>query len=189
MVFSNKYHAFFVFLYMEEQNEIWKDIAGFEGLYQISNMGNVASLRYGFKLKTLQRKKANDAPGYYLQTQLVKPNEKVKMYLVHRLVATHFLPNPNNKPHVNHKNGVKHDNTVANLEWATARENSMHAHKSNLSKPRPARNRKLTDEQANQIRMLYSAGVELSTLGRTFGLNLNGIKGIVDNKIYTIQKH
>lgn len=102
-------------------NEIWKDIKGYEGLYQVSNLGNVKSLcnnktRKEKILKPKQRKG-------YLYVGLCK-NGKVKQYLVHRLVAEHFIPNPNNLPQIDHINTNKTDNRVENLRWVTQKENS-----------------------------------------------------------------
>lgn len=94
--------------------EIWKDIKGYEGRYQISNEGRVKSL-IGSKEKILK-------PGLnfhgYEKVTLSKGN-KVKAHLVHRLVAQAFIPNPNDYPCINHKDEMKFDNSVDNLEWCT----------------------------------------------------------------------
>ena len=101
-------------------NEIWKDINGYEGLYQISNFGNVKSLpRQGAKGKILKPSKINIG---YLRVGLNK-NGKCKRYLIHRLVAEAFLPNPDNKPCIDHINANKTDNRICNLQWVTHKEN------------------------------------------------------------------
>lgn len=97
--------------------EIFKDIEGYEGLYQISNFGNVKSLRFG-KEKILKERTING----YLAVNLHKDGKK-KSYLVHRLVASAFLPNPNNLLQVNHIDEVKTNNRVDNLEWCSAKYN------------------------------------------------------------------
>lgn len=97
--------------------EIWKDIQGYEGLYQVSNEGNVKSLKKGIILKV-----ANVNNGY-LAVQLWK-NGIPKMRLIHRLVAKAFIPNPDNLPQVNHKNEDKALNIVENLEWCSAKYNA-----------------------------------------------------------------
>lgn len=115
------------------ENEIWKDIKGYIGLYQVSNFGRIKSLRrkiisptgnYYSKEKILTTN-ANDGLGY-VRIQLFK-NNKSKCVRVHRLVAEAFIPNPYNKRDVNHKNGIKSDNRVENLEWATRSENELHS--------------------------------------------------------------
>lgn len=85
--------------------------------------------------------------GYRFASLVV--NKKKKNYLVHRLVATAFLPNPDNLPIVNHKDGNKLNNRLENLEWCTAQQNSQHAHKTGLAKKQRRKSRKiqLTDEQ------------------------------------------
>lgn len=104
-----------------------KDIKGYEGLYQITNTGRVISLaricdRGGnVKRHDMKFRKPRD----YLQVQL--HNGGGKAFYVHRLVALHFIPNPNNYPFVNHKNGIKDDNRAENLEWCTAKMNIRHS--------------------------------------------------------------
>lgn len=107
--------------------EIWKDIDGYIGRYQISNLGRVKSiLRFskGIKVKILKYK--IDKYGY-LRVTLSKDNQQ-KIFFVHRLVAKAFIPNPENKPQVNHIDGNKQNNKVNNLEWVTNQENVIHAH-------------------------------------------------------------
>ncbi len=108
--------------------EIWKDIHGYEGLYQVSNLGNVRSLHYRAKSKgsKIQNLKQQINKGGYLKVTLLK-NGKAKNFFVHRLVACEFIPNPNNKPQINHLDGNKSNNTINNLEWATNSENQTHA--------------------------------------------------------------
>ena len=115
--------------------EIWKDINGYEGYYKISNLGNVKSIdrfdgvhdRKGTIIK--QNLKQNG----YLQVGLRMHNKR-KWFGVHRLVAIHFIENPENKPQVNHIDGNKKNNTVGNLEWVTPKENQNHATKLGLRK-------------------------------------------------------
>ena len=116
-------------------NEIWKDIKGFEGHYQVSNLGRVKSLKRG---KERILKPGRDTYGY-LRVILWK-NNKMKMCYIHRLVAQAFLPNPQNLPQINHKNEDKTDNKVENLEWCDSRYNNNYGTRTQrqvekLSKP------------------------------------------------------
>lgn len=105
--------------------EIWKDVVGYEGLYQVSNMGNVKSLNWrneGYA-KNLWLKPHNKG---YLQVELAKNGAK-KCFVVHRLVAVAFLPNPYDYPQVNHKDENKRNNCVDNLEWCDASYNATYS--------------------------------------------------------------
>ena len=97
--------------------EIWKDCKGYEGKYQVSNLGRVWSIGSQKYLKG-----SYDKDGY-IRVNLTAKNGKVKMERVHRLVALVFLDNPNNYPQVNHKDENKQNNCVDNLEWCDAKYN------------------------------------------------------------------
>lgn len=113
---------------MKNQIEIWKEIKGFENFYEVSNFGRIKSLLYG-REKIL---KLHVSGGKYYRAYLTKNGIQYK-YLIHRLVAFHFIPNPEHKPQVNHKNKVKENNCVSNLEWVTQIENMKHK-KENIQK-------------------------------------------------------
>lgn len=120
--------------------EIWKDIEGFEGYYQVSNLGRIKSKKrvvnnkgtYGGKC-TFNEKILNttiDNIGYKV---VVLSKDKIKSRKrVHRIVAKCFIPNPNGYKEVNHKDGIKKNSRVDNLEWCTHKENIQHAYKNNL---------------------------------------------------------
>lgn len=99
--------------------EIWCPIKGYEGLYEVSDKGRVRSLKFG---KERILKPGRMTKGY-LTVGLCKNGEQ-KMYLVHRLVAKTFIPNPDNLPQVNHKDENKENNSVQNLEWCTDKYNT-----------------------------------------------------------------
>lgn len=116
--------------------EIWKDIEGFEGFYQISNYGEVRSLDRFDGIRNLKGNilKQNLKQNGYLQVGLRKQGKR-KWFSVHRLVAKHFIPNPDKLPQVNHIDSNKQNNTVDNLEWVTAKANYKHAEQNGLMNP------------------------------------------------------
>lgn len=126
----------------KKKEETWKDIKGYEGLYQVSNMGRVKSLertitrKNGRKFSVKERilKLRSDGRGY-LQVVLCNGSGKIKNFKVHRLVCEAFHENPNNKPCVNHIDENKTNNAVSNLEWCTVAENNNHGtHNARMAK-------------------------------------------------------
>lgn len=106
--------------------EIWKDIPGYEGLYKISNYGEVISINYNHTKKEKKLIPQKNKTGY------LRITIKGKGKNIHRLVAETFIPNKENKPVVNHIDGNKTNNRVDNLEWNTVSENTNHAIKNKL---------------------------------------------------------
>lgn len=106
--------------------EIWKDIKGFEGRYQVSSYGRVKSIGHtdslGRHWKTVFLKPSKHTSGY-LHVNLIDKYGKRLSILLHRLVAINFIPNPNNYPQINHKDENPANNHVDNLEWCTAQYN------------------------------------------------------------------
>ena len=112
---------------MENNNmKIWKDIINFEGIYKISSDGEIINIA---RNKILEPNKS----GRYLYYSLSKNSKPLYRYL-HRMIAESFIENVDNKPQVNHIDGNKLNNKIENLEWVTASENQIHAHKNNLIK-------------------------------------------------------
>jgi hypothetical protein len=146
--------------------EIFKDIKGYEGLYQISDKGRVKSLarkvnhpHSGFQtLKEKILKSGKNSRGYLVV--ILCENKIRKTSMVHRLVATTFLRNFGDKKTINHKNGVKTDNHLGNLEFVTQKENVQHSYNMGLSNNRGEKSclSKLTEKEVLQIRDLRGCG-------------------------------
>ncbi|MEO1690729.1 MAG: NUMOD4 domain-containing protein [Cyanobacteria bacterium J06631_6] len=151
--------------------EVFVDIPGYEGYYQVSNYGKVRSLDRVIKEKTGKTQtlkgrvlKLRINPGGYYYIGLGKNGTKAT-FAIHQLVAQAFIPNPYNKKTVNHLDGNKLNNSVANLEWCTYSENLEHAYKTGLrravkSSEVASKNykRKLTEQQVREIKRLLARG-------------------------------
>lgn len=144
-----------------ENKEIWKDIIGYETYYQISNLGRVKSLakhsnglsKNQYTDKEIILKPTISSTGYFVVSLYIN-NKKIQHY-IHRLIASHFIPNIDNKPEVNHINSIRHDNRLENLEWCTHKENIQHAVDTGQLKPKKGENHggsKLTEIQVLEIK-------------------------------------
>ena len=166
--------------------EEWRDVIGYEGLYQVSNYGRVKSF-HNNGVRTLNPSFA-DYPGYYV-VNLTK-NGKQQTQYVHILVAQAFIPNPENKSYVNHIDGDKLNNCLENLEWTTPTENSRHAWRNGLIKSRTGTKNlhsKLTPEQVRYIRVSYKPHDEnfsIVALARKFNVSKSTIYLVLARKTY-----
>ena len=146
---------------------IVKNVLGYEGLYLIDNLGNVVSCprnqgsRFVNQYKIIGTKINRHG---YKEVALSK-NGKTKTVLLHRLIAAHFVENPNNYPCVNHKNGIKSDNRIENLEWCTRSQNTKHAYENNHGGFRDFANAglKAINEKAQYVvvRLIAKDGTEM----------------------------
>lgn len=163
--------------------------------YEISNLGNVKSLvkkikmKNGFRItkeKILKPKKTKQG---YLSIQL---KNKGKHFLIHRIVALHFIDNNENKPQVNHKNGIKYDNRSENLEWCTQSENQMHAYNNKLQNPSLHKRAcgenqglsKLKEKDVVFILKNYKKGMGVE-LANFFNVSQTTILNIINKKIWS----
>lgn len=150
---------------MENQNEIWKDIKGYEGFYQVSNLGNVKSLeRYrsvkqsGIQLLKERILKYSFRGGY--KYVVLYKNDNGKKYNIHRLVAESFIPNINNKPCVNHIDEDILNNNILNLEWVTYSENTRHGNCTNKISEAKSIPIIMKDKTTGNILKRYKSAVE-----------------------------
>jgi NUMOD4 motif/HNH endonuclease len=171
--------------------EIWKDIVGYEGLYQVSNHGRVRSLdreiawkgtwRF-YKGKVMKQRKDKDG---YLTIQLYK-NGNRKDYFVHRLVALAFIPNVDSKKQVNHLDGRNDNNHVSNLEWAS--ENNQHCYDTGLRDSLNGErhiNAKLKETDVLIIRLMLDNGILQRIIAQKFGVTRSIITRIKSKKLWS----
>jgi hypothetical protein len=160
--------------------EIWLPVKGFEGSYEVSNLGQVRSLdrtivrsdgkTMSFKGRMYLPQK--DKNGYLILGLRIARQPKY-VAKVHRLVAIAFIPNPEGKPHVNHLDGVKTNNVVENLEWATNLENNVHAVAAGLMVYRRGEehmNAKVAPEVVRQVRALRELGHSYGQISKVVGI-------------------
>lgn len=161
--------------------DIWMDIDGYEGYYQISNLDKVRSLERRIKnypsgtrvMKAMPIKTRINTTGY-LTVDLSKEGD-ARRYKVHRLKATAFIPNPNNYPEINHMDGNKLNNRLSNLEWCTSSQNRIHAYKEGL---KPS---KLSKGDVDEIIKVYPSKT-LKELGTQYNVTLQAIWAVLHGK-------
>jgi|SRR6266850_3551643 len=169
-------------------DEIWKDIEGYEGYYQVSNMARVKSLekrvegRRGILSERILMPQFN---GHYYHFRLTISNEP-KMHLLHRLVAAAYIPNPNNYRIVNHLDGDKLNCMPRNLEWTTVLGNTRHAIDTLgiVFGGEKHHSAKLNETGVREIIALYNAGCRIKDIASKFRVSKTNIKYIIKRKIW-----
>lgn len=168
---------------MQYTEEIWKDVIGYEGLYQVSNLGRIKSLpRNGTVKNTIILR----TDGKLYDVVRLRKNDIPKPFLVHRLVAIAFIPNHENKPCVNHIDGIKHNNMLSNLEWVTRSENEKHAHVTGLKDFKKDKNpaRKINSEIAEKIRLKALSGLTQRSIAKEYGITQSTVSNIINRKLW-----
>lgn len=176
-----------VLLFVMEK-EIWKDIKGYEGLYQVSNHGRVRSLdriaingrRNGYRKIKGRILRAGKHTGGYVTVTLSKESV-TKSFVVHRLVAESFVNNPLNKPEVNHIDAIKTNNYYKNLEWVTSSENTIKGLElgiMNTARGEQKPNSVLKEEQVIEVKKRILKGDKNSVIAKDFGVHYMVIQEI-----------
>lgn len=170
------------------KTEQWKSIKGYEGLYEVSNLGRVRSLdrlvKYnGFVKKDSQIIKPATSCNGYLFVCLYNQTQKRILYL-HKLVAENFIPNPYKRSVINHIDEIKSNNEYINLEWCTTSDNVLHSIKTGTSYHNGMSygRSKVNAEQAISIRLSYESGASLSVLANQYSMTKSGISNIIKRK-------
>lgn len=183
-----------------------RDIPGYEGIYAITRDGRVWAYarrwETGGSMKIRRSRAAgfmrtHKTPAGYVMIKL-STNGRAKHELVHRLVALAWIPNPDGLPQINHLNAIKSDNRAENLEWCTASGNRRHAFGKGLitfndnfraavrenAKKAHAATRKLSYEEADQVRARFASGETKTVIAKDFGINRSTVWAIVNGKTY-----
>ena len=167
--------------------EKWKDIEGYENSYEVSNLGRVRSKertrKFGRATKTFEPKvlkQSEDKDGYY-RVNLSKDGKK-KRFFIHRLVATAFIENNDDKPVINHMDGNKKNNVVDNLEWCTRSENDLHAFDLGLRKPTDGGTSKTVLMIDSKTRKVVKKFTSMSEASRETGHSVGRISYSANNK-------
>jgi len=175
-------------LFANNMKEIWKDIEGLEGYYQISNLARLKSLARKVFYKNvcyIKKEKILKCPidhyGYG-HFGFSKHGERIEKRRA-RLLAQAFIPNPENKPYINHINAIRHDDRIENIEWCTQKENIQHAKRMGLLRPKRGEENgrsKLNEKQVRVIKWLKIINPKLSNkkISQIFGMKEGAICSI-----------
>lgn len=175
--------------------EVWRPVADWEDFYEVSDHGNVRSLprRHTDKsgrawIRGMAQINATISVNGYPMVSLSAPGRPRWTITVHRLVASAFIPNPDNLPFVNHKDSDRANNQVSNLEWCTHQENVAHAQAAGRLTGRPrgyvSGKRLFTDNEVRQAREMRRSGQSLREIAEHFGVGPTAIQSIISGKTY-----
>lgn len=163
--------------------EEFRDIKGYEGLYQVSNLGNVKSLGNGNSNNSKERiLKPGNSNGY--KRVVLSKNKEKKMYCVHRLVAQAFIHNPNNYPMINHKDENPLNNCVENLEWCTCKYNNNYGNRMAKIQKKNGQKIKCIDLKTQKI----SFYISIREAAKSFKTGFSSIYNNIHNAKYPYLK-
>lgn len=169
--------------------ETWMQIQGWEGIYEVSDLGNIKRVIKHPKRKVFPYllNPSKDSEGY-LYVILTKDKRR-EIKKVHRLVAIHFIPNPENKAEVNHLKGIKADNRASELEWATRNEQEQHSIKIGLRKVGNSHfATKLKDEYLPLLKQLRKEGLSYQKIADIYKISVCQCHRIINGKARTKQQ-
>ena len=165
--------------------EEWKEVIEYEGIYEVSNLGNVRGvdriLSNGTHWKGIVLKPGEYSNGY--KFVCLRKDGFTKNKMIHRLVAQAFIPNPNGYKCVNHKDGDKANNKLSNLEWITHSENQKHASRIGLKKT------KLSKEKLKYIKEQLAKGRSQQSISEELGTSQVLISQALLGKLYYLKGH
>lgn len=161
--------------------EIWKDIPGYEGIYQVSVLGRVKSLaRKGSKGGILKFSRNKDG---YLYVSFYK-NSMQSTFKVHRLVCGAFYVKPHDKNYVDHRDGNKTNNNASNLRWCTFKENIRFAWDLGIYSVEKSSNAILTEKEARSIKDMLSSGIKAKDIFPLFKIKINAVYDIKQGRCW-----
>jgi uncharacterized protein YehS (DUF1456 family) len=160
--------------------EIWKNVAGYEGLYQVSNLGNVKSLSYRHTNKPKILKKIKMSIGY--ECVFLAKDKVKKMFYIHRLVANAFIKNINNLPTINHIDGVKTNNILSNLEWMSFTDNNKHAYLNGLIIQKKGEEHHKSKLKNLDVMFIFNSKLSLRVLAKKYNVSKTSIHDIKNGK-------
>jgi hypothetical protein len=168
--------------------EVFKDIIGYEGIYQISNLGKVKSLdRYVTSKNDSKRfvkgrmmKLKLDRYGY--ETVCLSKERIAKTVKVHRIVGINYVPNPDNKPQINHISGIKTQNHVSNIEWCTPQENIQHSFDTGLNTGHGKKSVELWLKGIDDITWIFDS---IMLAAKELGLQHKNLSAVVNGRLNT----